>query len=82
LQRPSGPEELAGAVFPANSGAVYQSSDILSTLFHSINLNIPSIEALKLVNPSDLGICMGMNQLPEKETIKGYMVFVRAAMLP
>ncbi|MCD4815436.1 MAG: hypothetical protein K8R06_03425 [Methanosarcinales archaeon] len=65
--------DALGAVFPANPGAVYQSSDILSTLFHSINLNIPSIEALKLVNPSDLGICMGMNQSPEKETIRAHL---------
>ena len=65
--------DTLGAVFPANPGSVYQSSDILSTLFHSINLNIPSIEALKLVNPSDLGICMGMNQSPEKETIRAHL---------
>ena len=65
--------DTLGAVFPANSGAVYQSSDILSALFHSINLNIPSIEALKLINPSDLGICMGMNQSPGKETIRAHL---------
>ena len=65
--------DTLGAVFPANSGAVYQSSDILSVLFHSINLNIPSIEALKLINPSDLGVCMGMNQSPGQETIRAHL---------
>jgi len=65
--------DTLSAVFPSNPGAVYQSSDILSTLFHSINLKIPSVEALKLVNPSDLGICMGMNQAPEKETIRTHL---------
>ncbi len=65
--------DALGAVFPANPGAVYQSCDILSALFHSINLDIPSIEALKLVNSSDLGICMGMNHAPEKETIRAHL---------
>ncbi|MBW1854445.1 MAG: helix-turn-helix domain-containing protein [Deltaproteobacteria bacterium] len=65
--------DALSAVFPANPGAVYQSCDILSALFHSINLDIPSIEALKLVNSSDLGICMGMNQAPEKETIRAHL---------
>ncbi len=65
--------DALGAIFPANPGAVFQSCDILAALFHSINLNIPSVEALKLVNSSDLGICIGMNQAPEKETIRAHL---------
>ncbi len=61
------------AVFPSNPGAIYQSRDILATLFHSINLDIPSIEALKLVNASELGVCIGMNHAPEKETIRTHL---------
>lgn len=59
--------------FPINPGATYQSSDILATLFHSINLDIPSIEQLKLINASDLGICIGMNRIPEKETVRDHL---------
>lgn len=65
--------DALSSVFPLNPGAVYRSSDILATLFHSINLDIPSVEALKLVNASDLGICIGMNRAPEKETIRAHL---------
>jgi len=61
------------SIFPLNPGATYQGSDILSTLFHSINLDIPSVEALKLVNASELGICIGMNRAAEKETIRDHL---------
>ena len=39
------------SVYPVNPNNAYQSRDILSTIFHSINLGLPSIEGLKLINP-------------------------------
>ena len=62
-------EELLSP-FPLKPGASYQSWEILATLFHSVNLSIPSIEALKLVNASELGILAGMNKSPDKETMR------------
>ncbi|PXF59422.1 MAG: hypothetical protein C4B59_11450 [Candidatus Methanogaster sp.] len=62
-------EELLSP-FPLRPGAGYQSWEILATLFHSINLSIPSIEALKLVNAPELGILAGMNKSPDKETMR------------
>jgi hypothetical protein len=59
--------------FPLNPGASYRSSEILATLFHSINQGIPSIEALKLVNASELGVLIGRNRSPEKETVRGHL---------
>ncbi len=61
------------SVFPVNPSATYQSIDILSTLFHSINLGIRSIEALKLVNAGELGVLMGLNRAPEKETVRDHL---------
>ena len=61
------------SVFPLNSGSTYRSSDILSILFHSINLGVPSIEGLKLVSASELGILIGMNRAPEKETVRDHL---------
>jgi len=59
--------------FTLNTSDIYRSSDILSVLFHSINLDIPSIEALKLVNASEMGIVIGMNRAPEKEIIRDHL---------
>jgi transposase/predicted transcriptional regulator with HTH domain len=61
------------SVFPINPEVTYQSVDILSTLFHSINLGVKSIEGLKLVNAGELGILMGMNRAPEKETVREHL---------
>lgn len=61
------------APFPSTAGATYQSSEILATLFHSINQGIPSIEALKLVNASELGVLIGQNRSPDKETIREHL---------
>ena len=58
--------DALGSVFPLNPGGIYQSTDILVTLFYRINVDIPSVEALKLVNASELEICIGMNRAPEK----------------
>lgn len=68
-------EELT-SVFALNPGATYQSSDILAILFHSINLGIPSVEALKLVNAGELGIVIGINRAPEKETIRDHLAMM------
>jgi hypothetical protein len=59
--------------FPLSSGGTYQPCDIMLTLFHSATLGIPSIEALKLVNASELGILIGMNRAPEKEVIRAHL---------
>ena len=61
------------SIFPVNTSASYQSIDILSTLFHSINLGIRSIEGLKLVNAGELGVVMGLNRAPEKETVRDHL---------
>ena len=52
-----------------NKGDTYQSSEILATLFHSVSQGIASIEALKLVNASELGVLIGRNRSPDKETL-------------
>ena len=59
--------------FPLKPGASYQSWEILATLFHSVNVNVPSIEALKLVNASELGVLVGVNKSADKETIRRQM---------
>jgi len=61
------------ADWPVNPNATYQSRDILGTLFHSINLDIASIEALKLINADDLGLCMGIPRAPDKETLREHL---------
>lgn len=65
--------EALASRYPFNSKAVFQASDILKTLFQSINLDIPSIEALKLVNADDLGLCSGIFRAPEKETVRDHL---------
>jgi len=64
---------MTGTPFPLKPGTSYQSWEILATLFHSANFSIPSIEALKLVNASELGILIGINKSPDKETIRKHM---------
>jgi len=59
--------------FPLKAGASYQNLEILGTLFHSANLGIPSIEAFKLVNASEFGVLNGMNNSPDKETIRNQL---------
>jgi hypothetical protein len=60
-------------IYPPLPGSTYQVETIFLTLFHSINLRIPSIEALKLVNASEFGVLTGMNRIPEKETIRDHL---------
>jgi len=62
-------EELM-ANFPVNRGSTYQGCDIMGTIFHSIAQNIPSIEALKLVNASELGLLIGRKRIPDKSTLR------------
>jgi hypothetical protein len=61
------------ANWPVNPNATYLCKDILATLFHSINLDIPSIEALKLINADDLGFCLGIPRAPDKETLRDHL---------
>lgn len=56
-----------------NKGDTYQSSEILATLFHSVSQGILSIEALKLVNASELGVLIGRNRSPDKETLRDHL---------
>ena len=66
-------EELL-APFPLNSSTTYGSCEILATLLHSVNFGIPSIEALKLVNASELGVLIGKSRSPDKETVRNHLV--------
>ncbi len=52
------------------SGATYQRSEIMETLFHSIQQGIGSIEQLKIVNASELGVLMGLSRSAEKDTMR------------
>ena len=67
-------QEIHGEQFfnclPVNKGDTYQNSDILLTLFFSIANDIKSIEALKLINPKDLGCVLGMDRSPDKDVIR------------
>ncbi len=65
-------EKIVSA-YPLNPGVTYQSLDILNILFHGINIGISSIEAFKRVNSAELGVVIGMNQAPEKETIRKHL---------
>jgi len=58
------------SAYPSVPGASYQSREILAALFHGVSLGISSIEAMKLVNAAEFGILLGMDQAPEKETIR------------
>lgn len=64
--------DLVGA-YTRNPGATYQGIDILSTIFHSITQGIESIEALKLVNSSDLGLLIGRSRIPDKDTMRDHL---------
>ncbi|MDW7681142.1 MAG: hypothetical protein SCK70_11295, partial [bacterium] len=55
---------------PGSKGETYQNIDILLTLFFSIANDIKSIEALKLMNPKDLGCILGMDRSPDKDVIR------------
>jgi transposase len=65
-------DELVG-VFAANPSATYQSCEILGTLFHSALQGIGSIEALKLINDSELGVLVGCSRSPDKETTRDHL---------
>jgi len=64
------------APLPSNKGSTYQSKDILLTLVHSVLQNIPSIEALKMVNSNDLGLLIGLYRTPEKETVRDHLTHI------
>ena len=61
------------APFPLNPGSTYGSYEILVTLFHSANFGIPSIEALKLVNASELGVLIWKSRSLNKETVREHL---------
>ena len=62
-------EELM-APFPLHPGSIYQSVDIMATIFHSIAWGVPSIEALKLVNANEFGLLIGRGRIPDKKTLR------------
>jgi hypothetical protein len=68
-------DELVG-VFTVNPFATYQSCEVLGTLFHSALQGIGSIEALKLINDSDLGVLLGCSRSPDKETMRDHLGFL------
>jgi transposase len=59
--------------FPAQPRAIFQPADILGTIFHGINLGLPSIESMKLINAVDLGALIGRPRAPEKETLRDHL---------
>jgi len=59
--------------YPHLPGTTYQPGDILSAIFHSVHLGFQSIESLKLVNASEMGVLIGMDRFPEKETIRSHL---------
>jgi len=59
--------------FPVNADSTYQGCDIMGTLFHSIAQGVPSIEALKLINASELGLLIGRKRIPEKSTFRDHL---------
>lgn len=65
-------DELMGG-FAANPSATYQSCEILGTLFHSALQGIGSIEALKLINGSELGVLVGCSRSPDKQTMRDHL---------
>ncbi len=65
-----GVEKLVRGVFSEQAGATYQAEEILGTLYHSVLLGVRSVEALKLVNGSELGLLIGQSRSPDKETIR------------
>lgn len=56
--------------YPLLAGSTYQAGEVLGTLFHSVLWEIQSIEALKLVNPSEFGLLLGRSRSPDKETLR------------
>jgi transposase len=65
-------DELTG-VFRVNPFATYQSCEVLGALFHSVLQGIGSIEALKLINDSELGVLLGCSRSPDKETMRDHL---------
>lgn len=61
------------APLPLTPGAVYQPLDIMATIFHGITQGIESIETLKLVNASELGVLIGRNRTPDKVTLRDHL---------
>ena len=59
--------------FPLNNEVTFQNCDILETIFHSINMGISSIEALKLINTNEFGVLSGLNNSPKKETVRNHL---------
>ncbi len=51
-------------------GATYQRSDIMETIFHSVLQGIGSVEQLKIVNASELGVLMGLFRSADKDTMR------------
>lgn len=58
---------------PLSKWDTYQSGEILATLFHSVSQGIQSIEALKLVNASELGVLIGRHRSPDKDIIRDHL---------
>lgn len=66
-------EEIA-SIYPVQPHVTFQGSDILLTLYNSVNIGLPSIESLKLIAlPSVFGILSGLPRSPEKETVRDHL---------
>jgi len=55
---------------PVIKGNTYQHRDIVTTIYFSIANGLKSIESLKLINPKDLGVVLGMVRSPDKDIIR------------
>lgn len=65
--------ETIASLYPYQLGSTFQGRDILLTIYNSVNIGLPSIESLKLVNAVDFGILSGLPRSPEKETVRDHL---------
>ncbi len=54
---------------PGNNN-IYDSYEIIETIFFGLNIGLPSIESHKLVNSRDIGLLLGRNRSPDESTIR------------
>lgn len=65
---------------PISKGTTYQYQDILATLYFKIANGIKSIEALKLINSSSMGVLIGKSRIPDKEVLISFYQFGGAVL--
>lgn len=63
-----GIEAGLGRILDINNS--YSLVDVMLTIFHGLNIGVRSIEGHKLINRNELGVLIGDERSPEKETIR------------